>query len=286
MKKETNISTHGPRQAFSLIEVLVVMVLLSLIVLALMAVFNTTQNAFRASVTQTDVLEGGRAAMDLVTADLRVMKPSLGYSNTLSGAVNFCVTNYGYAPFVQPLIASGYARTNVQQNFFILSAGNSNGVPMWYGTGYAVYLSPGNLYSLYRFNAGRAVSSPNALSNLFYADFQKFLLAPNNYSHLLDGVIGFRVQAFDANGSLIATNRVNVLTNAMTDATGWLFYSNVVPASVEIEMATLEDRVLQRASTWPNSSILQSNYLAQQAGKLHVFRQRVSIPNVDPSAYP
>ena len=273
------------RRAFTLIEVLVVMVLLSLIVLALMAVFNTTQNAFRASVTQTDVLEGGRAAMDLITSDLREITPSFGYSNTFNGAVNFCVTNYGNAPFVQPLVASGYSRTNVQQNFFILSAGNSNGVPMWYGTGYAVYLSPSNLYSLYRFTAGIPMSSPIALHQLFYTNFQNFLQTPNNYSHLLDGVIGFRVQAFDNNGALIVTNRMNVLTNSMADGTGWLFYSNAVPASVEIEMATLEDRVLQRASTWPNSSVLQSNYLAQQAGKLHVFRQRVSIPNVDPSAY-
>jgi type II secretory pathway component PulJ len=44
--------------------VLVVVSLLSLIVLALMAVFNSTQRAFRASITQTDVLEGGRATMD------------------------------------------------------------------------------------------------------------------------------------------------------------------------------------------------------------------------------
>ena len=47
---------------------LVVMALLSLIVLALMAVFNSTQTAFRASVTQTDILEAGRAAMDLIAA--------------------------------------------------------------------------------------------------------------------------------------------------------------------------------------------------------------------------
>ena len=47
--------------AFTLIEVLVVVVLMSLIILALMAVFNSTQTAFRASLTQTDVLEGGRA---------------------------------------------------------------------------------------------------------------------------------------------------------------------------------------------------------------------------------
>jgi type II secretory pathway pseudopilin PulG len=278
-------STLDPRPAFTLVEVLVVMVLLSLIVLALMAVFSSTQNAFRASVTQTDVLEGGRAAMDLITGDLREMTPSFGRSNVISGPVNFCVTNYNYAPFYQSLVASSGTRTNVQQNFFILSAGNSNGVPMWYGTGYAVYLSPTNLYSLYRFSAGRPVASSGALSNLFYTDFRNFISVPNNYSHLLDGVLGFRIQAFDPNGGLIVTNRMNVRTNSSPDGTGLVFYSNALPASVEIEMATLEDRTLQRASTWTNSSILQSNYLVQQAGKVHVFRQRVSIPNVDPSAY-
>ena len=73
----------APRSAFSLVELLVVITLLSLIVLALMAVFNSTQTAFRASVTQTDVLEGGRAAMDMMTADLRQMAPSLGGSNSV-----------------------------------------------------------------------------------------------------------------------------------------------------------------------------------------------------------
>jgi hypothetical protein len=55
---------------------------------------------------------------------------------------------------------------------------------------------------------------------------------------------------------------------------------------VEIQMGVLEDRTLQRASTWPNNSTNQISYLAQQAGKVHVFRQRVSIPNLDPAAYP
>ena len=49
-------STCNSRRAFSLVEVLVVISLLSLIVLALMQVFSTTQQAFRASVTQQDVL--------------------------------------------------------------------------------------------------------------------------------------------------------------------------------------------------------------------------------------
>ena len=61
---------------------MVVVALLALIVMALMAVFNSTQTAFRAGVTQTDVLEGGRAAMDLIAADLRQMSPSLRHERS------------------------------------------------------------------------------------------------------------------------------------------------------------------------------------------------------------
>ena len=74
--------------AFTLVEILVAMVLMSFIVLALMAVFNSTQTAFRARLTQTDVLESGRATMDLITEDLKEMTPSVDYSNNL---VSVCV---------------------------------------------------------------------------------------------------------------------------------------------------------------------------------------------------
>ena len=67
-------------------------------------------------------------------------------------------------------------------------------------------------------------------------------------------------------------------------------FSNTLPAAVEIQMGVLEDRTLQRADRLasrgkrprrrPNGSICSN-----QAGKVHLFRQRVTIPNVDPSAY-
>jgi hypothetical protein len=66
---------------------------------------------------------------------------------------------------------------------------------------------------------------------------------------------------------------------------GLTMFSNTLPASVEIEMGVLEDRTLQRAESLIPLASAQANYLAGAAGKVHVFRQRVSIPNVDPSAY-
>ncbi len=76
---------------------------------------------------------------------------------------------------------------------------------------------------------------------------------------------------------------------------GCYFFSNAVPAAVELELGVLEDRTLQRAESLgfpghpPSSSdptvAAQWNYLFQQAGHVHLFRERVTIPNVDTSAY-
>jgi type II secretory pathway pseudopilin PulG len=285
-------STLNRCHAFTLVEVMVVMTLLTLIVVALMGVFSATQSAFRASVTQTDVLESGRAAMDLITADLRAMTPSGG---TSGGAVNFCVTtNFSNAAMIQSLTASGASRTNVQQNLFILSQGNLNGVATWYGTGYAVKVSPSNTYSLYRYANHYPVAQTVAASNLFYTEFINFINYPDypassTYSHLLDGVVGFRVQAFDPNGGVINYIVPNqIYTNSLTGQPGqigYVFYSNAVPASVEIELSTLEDRALQRAASRPYGAV-RDQYVQGQAGRVHVFRQRVAIPNVIPAAYP
>ncbi len=280
------------RTAFTLIEVMVVMVLLSLIVIALMGVFSSTQAAFRASVTQTDILEGGRAAMDLITGDLRAMSPSGG---TNFGAVNFYAnTNYYFTPLIQPLTASSQQRTNVLQQFFILSRQNQT----WTGVGYIVVTNTfqNNLYSLYRFSMTTNVSAPGGPVTLFN-DFINYPAAYTNsppWSHLIDGVVGLRVRAYDPNGLWLTNGYIGLkpqptVTNTFffpstLGEVGFAMYSNTLPASVEIEMATLEDRSLQRAESRP-AGPLRDQYLQGQAGAVHVFRQRVAIPQVDPAAY-
>ena len=166
---------RAPR-AFTLVEILVVVVLLSFIILALMAVFNSTQLAFRASITQTDVMEGGRSVMGLMKNDFESMTPSYGTSNVdlLTGnyytfipngaPVNFTVlTNTwqyqsGSPPLVQPLMGSpnGSSRTNVLEKFFILTRQNTT----WTGVGYFVDTASTNyLNPLYRFSASANVSA-------------------------------------------------------------------------------------------------------------------------------
>ena len=319
------------REAFSLIEIMVVIALLSLIVIALMTVFSSTQTAFRASVTQTDVLEGGRAAIDLMAQDLKTMTYSGGTSNqptpvgsppygslfyfTNRNYVNFFVTAnpYYYAfnpnayglPLLQPLVGSadGAVRTNMVQSFFVLSRNNVGGHDRWIGTGYAVNAT--NVDSpLYRFSMEiNAESGPDALFNSYMAGVYTNGFAGPGWSHLIDGVVDLHVRAYDANGywisnyvyyagnpTVYATN-VNTYNNIsqynpripmlMGEANLYMF-SNTLPAAVEVQMGILEDRIRARAESILNLNA-RSNYLSQQAGAVHVFRQRVTIPDFQPA---
>jgi prepilin-type N-terminal cleavage/methylation domain-containing protein len=277
---------------FTLVEILVVVVLMSLIVLALMAVFNSTQAAFRASITQTDVLEGGRSVMGLLKSDLELMTPSFGQSNLLAGAVNFYANTNQYqyqaqsAPLVQSLAgSSGNQRTNVLEKFFILTRQNT----MWTGVGYMVNTASTNyLNPLYRFSISTNVMAANPA--VLYTNFLKASFT--NMSHLMDGVVHLTVRAYDLNGVWLTNGYINPLSVTVKNVrflpttlgeTGFYMFSNALPASVEIQLGILEDRTLQRAQSI--SGLTQSNYLAGRAGQVHLFRQRFPIRNVDPAAY-
>jgi hypothetical protein len=285
------------------VEVLVVVVLMSFIILALMAVFNSTQSAFRSSITQTDVLEGGRSVMGLIKSDLESMTPSFGQTN---GAVNFYMS---YAPagsleLQQSLPgSSGSQRTNITEAFFILTRQNRT----WTGVGYVVdscivsnmTLIPTN-FSLYRFSMSTNVmaADPVVLFNIFTDSARN--RAFTNMTHLMDGVVDLRVRAYGTNGIWLNNNLWWITNGFGITATytsgniffffpmdvgesGFSMYSNTLPASVEVQLGVLEDRTLQRAESLNDGAKL--NYLWNHAGQVHLFRQRVWIHNVDPSAY-
>jgi prepilin-type N-terminal cleavage/methylation domain-containing protein len=299
-------------RAFSLVEVLVVVTLLSLIVLVLMTVFNSTQSAFRAGVTQSDVMEGGRAAMDLMVSDLKTMTATgnsnnilySGYGDYRQCSANFYAnTNFNnYQPLLQSLPGSSQLRTNLLENFFMLSRQNINGHDTWVGTGYTVNATNASpIFPLYRFTTNAPVSSdPYNLLNTFILGIQANAYTNTGWSHLIDGVVDLRVRAIDVNGYQM-TNTYQYNSGQYTTypntwfgspqwgEPGFCFFSNSIPSTVEVQMGALEDRIVKRAESLPPQTIsptAQSNYLAQQAGSVHVFRQRVLIPNVDANAYP
>jgi prepilin-type N-terminal cleavage/methylation domain-containing protein len=282
---------------FTLVEVMTTLILLSLIVLALMTIFNSTQNAFRASLTQTDVLESGRMAMGLMAGDLAAMTPSYG-TNYGNGAVNFYANpNSGYTPLIQSLTASpnGVQRTNVLENFFVLGRQNIGGTPNWVSTGYVVVSNSLNgLYSLYRFSTNVPVMAVDPAGIFWTSFYNNFLSAPTNYSHLMDGVVSLTVRPYDPNGfemtnyydiygGRTVTNQNTYFLTPASGVVGFYMYSNTVPASVQVELGVMEDAVLQRAEGM--SGAAQLNYLSNHVAQVHLFRQRVLVRNVDPSVY-
>jgi hypothetical protein len=217
--------------------------------------------------------------------------------------VNFAVTNndtgllFSYRPLVQSLAASpsGSRRTNLLENFFILSRVNTK----WTGTGYIVDSSSSNpLFPLYRFYMETNVgANPVGL----YWSFTNAVHGQQwtNMSHVMDGVTHLVVRAFDNNGDWLTNGYSRWQTNRPVNVwfsppewgeVGCTFYSNSVPAAVEVQLGVFEDRTVRRAESMgaglaPSANNAQWSYLQGQAGHVQVFRQRVTIPNLDSTAY-
>lgn len=237
LKSALRSASLGHSRGFSLIEILITMGLLSLIVLGLLAMFNQTQRAFTSSMTQTDVLENGRATMDLFARDLSQMTSSQ-FPNVLYNGVAYRPTNFfvepspGFSvarPLLQEMPNTFERRTNFVQRFFFLTKLNQD----WLGTGYQVIPDDTNgvVGTLYRFSVtndyrygpyvtasgafqqAAAIALANALSilpvtntlvNLNYAGVRSTDLVLAN--RVADGIVHLRVRVFAANGCLIVTN--------------------------------------------------------------------------------
>jgi type II secretory pathway pseudopilin PulG len=277
--------------AFTLVEIMVVMVLLSVIILGLMAMFNQTQKAFRAGMAQTDQLEGGRMINDQFVRDLQQITPTFQ-----TNGINFYTQIPNYPLLLQILPASSYPRTNILENLFFMSRNNQT----WSGIGYFVRTNPsvfGNMNpvgTLYRFetNVPRAqIMGDASLPYFTYLNATN----PYNISKIIDGVVDFRVRSFDPNGFVLTNGTQSIesnffvtISNSFTIAPGEVEFSaysnNIVPAYVEVQVGVLEPAVLKRYNSIPDPTV-RSNFLAAHAGNVQLFRQRIAIRNADPSAY-
>jgi prepilin-type N-terminal cleavage/methylation domain-containing protein len=281
----------GLHDGFTLVEIMVVMGLLAVIVLGLLSMFTQTQRAFRVSMTQVDVLEGGRAASGLIAREIEQVTPA-----DENQALNFFaalplfytpLASVPYTPFlqtlpgVQPVLGNPPVnpRTNIIEDLFFLKRQNQT----WTGIGYRVDTPSLGVGTLYRFETNAFFEQDPA--QLFFA----FTNTPaTNMSRVMDGVVHFKVRAFGPNGIWLATNlTAGVLaTNYVSGEVGlYTFRSNAVPACVELELGLLEQRTLARYKAIANAAA-QSQFLQGQAAHVHLFRERLSVRNVDPTAYP
>jgi len=287
---------HATADGFTLIEIMVVIVLLSVIILGLMAMFEQVQKAFRAGMAQTDQMEGARMVNDQLQRDLEQITPSY-QTNT----VNFlsAIPN-NYSPMLQALPATTFARTNFFDDLYFVSRMNQT----WSGVGYFVRTNPGvgafadAVGTLYRYQTNIPVEMFSTLPQAWYPSF---LAATNAFvgaspiSKILDGVVEFHIRCYDTNGVFLnqnsainyPSNSVDILSWENSDSNEvrlYAFSNNIVPAYVEVELGVLEQATLKTYNSIPNS-IARSNFLSAHAGNVQVFRQRIPIRNVDPTAY-
>jgi hypothetical protein len=294
------------RRGFSIIEVVVVVGLMSFIVLGLVIMFGQTQRAYKLGMTQVDVLEGGRATIDMMGRELAVLTPSRGDS-----VVNF-YADIPAAPtpvILRQLLpgAKPIDRLNSVRDFYFLTRDNQT----WTGIGYRIGNREAGVGTLYRYE--QTTQSSDLVQGMFLNFFNGYVstgFTTNqnrpidnqlnlNISRLVDGVVHFRVRPYDRNGAWITNefavlspsgfyDRTNIALAESTFVPGEIryfgMYSNLVPAAVELELGILEDAVLAKAKAIPDLN-RRYDYLTNQASKVHLFRLRVPVRNVDPSAY-
>ena len=186
-------------RAFSLLEILVAVGLLSVIILGLLAMFTQTEKAFRFGTRQVDVLESGRAVMDLLVRELQEMT-----SLSDTSVVNlFVTTNF---PAVLLDRRPGLPQETYLQDYYFLVQSND----LW--TGVAYYVHPveptGNarVGSLYRYS----VSAPGMVRTNLWSLFDSYQLAlqtaPTNvpilWHRVADNIVHLRLIPYDQNGTV------------------------------------------------------------------------------------
>jgi len=211
-------------QAFTILELLVAVSVMTLVIYVLYALFNQTQMAMRKNAAQVDVNEGGRAAMEMIVRELSQMEVS-GYPAitdlqtllTYSGSKSFLSrTTPGNLPLrlayqsdaMPPqldawAIEQGY-RTNILQDFTFTSRGDSG----FFVTSYRVIDADNGIGTLARCrtNGTLRVTAPSQarlnktqIFNRFY--FDPIADAPSNaFEPITDGVIHLRITPYDQLG--------------------------------------------------------------------------------------
>jgi len=220
--------------------------LLLVITVGLLAMFYQTQRAFRSGVNQKDVMEAARSTLEVLSRELQQMVPG-----GLINATNFSLTQPYYG---SQILAGAEVRSNRTYDVTFLRKDREN----WISTTYWISNAPaGTLY--------RVVRKTNI--------FELLSTQKQDDQRVMDGVIHFQVLPYDTNGFLItaSTNADMTLTEQRVE-----FRNHELPAYVDLELGVLEEATLRKFRARP-AGLPAQNYLDRQAGRVHVFRQRIPI---------
>jgi type II secretory pathway pseudopilin PulG len=260
------------RQAFSLLEILVAVSLLTVIVAALLVTFNQVQQTFRRGVNQVDVLEGGRTATLMLSRELQELSTA-GSTNS----VDFVAMLPNGVPPLAQRLPGGDTRMNVLQDLTFVSRVNDD----WFVTAYRVLDRALGVGALYRWSARTNYGNDAGLSNLVDRALQ-WQPDPAVDSRVIDGVIHFRFVTY---APLEGTN--GMLLPEMSLGSGWngtgnLFpdfrTTNALPTTIDMELGILEPKTLAYVRARSDiPSFDARGYLSGRATRVHLFKQRIPI---------
>jgi hypothetical protein len=252
---------------------MVAVALLALIIVGLLAMFYQVQRAFRSGTAQVDVMESGRATTSMIVREAQEAI-SAQLETITNMAVVIPVNKPDNAPAFNPLEApaslqklpGGETRTNYLRDFYFLSRMNDE----WVGTAYRLSNAVSGVATLYRL-----VERTNLANLALLADTlaKSTPYNTNTFRRVMDGVVHFMVKFYDTNGWIIAD-----ADNAYKPEWGFAVINGRLPAYIDLELAILEPTPLEKFRYRYDANQAQAaSYLANQAARTHVFRQRVPI---------
>jgi Tfp pilus assembly protein PilV len=296
-----------PCRALTILEMLVSTALLSFIVLGLTAMFIQTQKAFKSGIKRTTVTDAGRAIADMIASDLSQMADGQITNQNVPNVVAPNSTSFIYPNLAWSWVPQydlyqyqngAVFRVNQVQDIFALVLTNNT----WLGVGYTVSnwftnssgaAIPG-VGTLYRYVTN--VTAPLTVSNasiLYQQGFQNAIAYGTftNCHRIADGVVHLKIYTYDANGyenqnEIISYNNPNLISNKypnyvlITNSAGFATNQlNFVPHAIDIELGILEPEALEhaRALYTAGATVAASNYLANAAGQVEIFRQHIII---------
>jgi hypothetical protein len=302
LPKNTSSRPPRPCRALTILEMLVSTAMLAFIVLGLTAMFIQTQKAFKTGIKQSDVTDAGRSIMDMIAADLSQMSDAhfTNVYNPYNPGTNSVFPTNMYWQWVPAydLVQSNYStngvlaafRTNQLEDIFAIVQTNAT----WLGIGYTVSNwftnSVGGAFpgigTLYRFVTN--TSAPLTNYNVLFTSFSNATTSGTftNCHRIADGVVHLKIYTFDASGNenpyeLSALNEPLQYPVVVTNSTNSLLYiTNYLPHSIDIELGILEPEAFEHARALYTSGAIAaaSNYLANAAGQVEIFRQHIIIP--------
>ena len=265
------------QRAFSLIEMMVAVSLLLVIIIGLFAMFSQAQRALKAGTTQVDIMEPGRATMELIARDLQELMAC-----KITNVVNFHTANTTSAnPLRQTLPGPGSRvteRVNELDEVFFLTLFNDR----WNGVGYRVDGTNDAMGTLYRFVTNAPIAAVGNLPRSFFTNSIHQLngLVNPQFHRVLDGVVHFKAVPYRSNGELYLPRDYDVLGDPQNilianDRRFYTFLNDWLPAYVEVELGVLEPGAREQFKVQPPA--LRRKFLENKAAQVHLFRQRIPI---------